>query len=545
MPTTRTSISSAAPSSTPSSPLLSPSALYAASLRDRPPTARSTSPVELERRDPRKKMMTMQLTEAEFEKLPLAVRRKQFSSLERLRMAQNSTRPQTHSGMLHRKANCSLSGPISFRSHSEKGRGPGSTSLRKIKKLKSGKEEFLVTQADAQWFLRLPEKIRRRHFTREEQVLLAGHCESVILDATDEAIHKAGVQATRSTNSVAGRSREKSCADETRDSTDVGSPGISKTMEESFRWMEDDDLDLRLRLEDYHEHVAHMATPESQPDVRSRRPSLRRKISRNSLAAFGRSPTSSSTQMQPPQSEGLHDPRKLRGSMIAPPRHKAKGSVSSIEPGAKHYQDPEARLRLRVYLGSPQKFDEVVEFGFPSTETESRGPGESGRHKLGGRLSSNDTQTFLHNDQVSFLEDGDDASVAETDFPATPSDHDTVFRSPHRLPSSNVSSTDSSGLPRFLPKTKPTDSYAQALAGNREMTLRMTLTRPDLRADDSDLYAWQGKPNNDLLALEDLPPLTEEGQGVATPFANSSPWAHRRDGSMVKKLWRRVKPGQS
>jgi hypothetical protein len=41
------------------------------------------------------------------------------------------------------------------------------------------------------------------------------------------------------------------------------------------------------------------------------------------------------------------------------------------------------------------------------------------------------------------------------------------------------------------------------------MTLRMTLTRPDLRADDDQLYGWQATPSpkqqkDDPLALEDL-----------------------------------------
>lgn len=35
------------------------------------------------------------------------------------------------------------------------------------------------------------------------------------------------------------------------------------------------------------------------------------------------------------------------------------------------------------------------------------------------------------------------------------------------------------------------DSYAQLNGTSREMTLRMTLTRPDLRADDELIYGWQ------------------------------------------------------
>ena len=72
-----------------------------------------------------------------------------------------------------------------------------------------------------------------------------------------------------------------------------------------------------------------------------------------------------------------------------------------------------------------------------------------------------------------------------------------------------------------------TDPYPLALAGNREMTLRMTLTRPDLRADESVLYPR----GQDPLALEELPPMADAGDLWVKPA---------KDGGRVRKFWRRV-----
>lgn len=61
---------------------------------------------------------------------------------------------------------------------------------------------------------------------------------------------------------------------------------------------------------------------------------------------------------------------------------------------------------------------------------------------------------------------------------------------------------------------------------NREMTLRMTLTRPDLRADEDQLYGWQQQGSSspkstsvkdDPLALEDLV-FTDDNTGAKGAF---------------------------
>jgi hypothetical protein len=241
------------------------------------------------------------------------------------------------------------------------------------------------------------------------------------------------------------------------------------------------------------------------------------------------------------------------------PQFVSKPAMPIYDPEATHYRDPEARKKLRLYLASAQKFDEALEYGFPSDGISATAPQlHLPREVTHARKISHDVQTFLKEDKVSFFEDhdddnmsssppdSDDDSICELESPVTPSDP-TPFHHPARLPSSNFSSLDSAGLPLFHPmhgRSKASDHlYAQALTGNREMTLRMTLTRPDLRADEDTLYGWYGghkgtRERDDPLALEELN-LTDDMTGSRGAFAvksNSAKGLVSRFFSKVKTL---------
>ncbi|KAK5015648.1 hypothetical protein LTR39_002499 [Cryomyces antarcticus] len=198
---------------------------------------------------------------------------------------------------------------------------------------------------------------------------------------------------------------------------------------------------------------------------------------------------------------------------------------------AKHYTDPEARMKLRLYLASPQKFDEALEFGFPSSDTIGTAIStDSERPIPGKRTPSNNTHRFSSEDRSSFLDeykddDDDDnelndySSDSDSDGPSTP-EADTVLFHAQRT-QSNFSSIDSGvGLLPLSKHLRTHDPYAQPLFGNREMTLRMTLTRPDLLDDDP-------------LALETLQ-LTEDQTGAHGVFAVKM----NHQAGAVRKLWR-------
>lgn len=191
-----------------------------------------------------------------------------------------------------------------------------------------------------------------------------------------------------------------------------------------------------------------------------------------------------------------------------------------------------------MYLASPQKFDEAVEFGFPSSSGDDTMPPryQLPPIKTDARNFSRDMQTFLRDDKVSFLEDdeedkgleSDGDSLADLESPVTPSSTGLSFRCHTRHVSSNFSSMDSNGLPLVHP-----------MGGrlNREMTLRMTLTRPDLRADEDQLYGWQAPKGSkdDPFALEELT-LSDDMTGSKGPFY-VKPKPH---GNLVSRLFKRA-----
>jgi hypothetical protein len=214
--------------------------------------------------------------------------------------------------------------------------------------------------------------------------------------------------------------------------------------------------------------------------------------------------------------------------------------LRAFDANAVYYQDPEARNKLRQYLASPQKFDEAVEFGFPSNNSAPTSP-EFDHFKSHFRsTSNNDAQTFLRDDVISFIDRYEEnsegeSSDADSESPVTPADaNDDNFRyaaGTHSL----FSSLDCSDLPPLDFKFRQY-SFPQDPMANREMTLRMTLTRPDLRAPEEELYSWQDSHGNPL-ALEELPPATEDDTGAHGPFGSRG----NRNSGILRRFFSKVK----
>ncbi|KAL8833083.1 MAG: hypothetical protein Q9170_004516 [Blastenia crenularia] len=314
----------------------------------------------------------------------------------------------------------------------------------------------------------------------------------------------------------------------------------------SFRWMDDDD-ELDLTLDDYHNHLVSSTEPTSRPS--SRRPSFRRTHSLTGVphaeshrpVSIERDPrTTSSTPLQrsSPRTSYHRDNSRSRTDHHDTMRHNPIPSRTTDQ-STKHYQDPEARLKLRVYLASPSKFDEALEFGFPSLESTEHLP-QPRRPSLSRTYHTEPApQTFYDSENPSSLDgfdsDPDDAeSLPEMDTPHTPSDA-MFFRNTHRLPISKPPSSDvdrpfSKASERFnIKQVELHHHLPYTLPGcNREMTLRMTLTRPDLRANEDLLY---GHSDNDPLALEHLPPSVD-GNDI---------WDQGKENEgAVRKFWRKV-----
>ena len=396
----------------------------------------------------------------------------------------------------------------------------------------------------------LPKKIQRKHFTQEEQVLLANNRDTIILDAADEKLYRLGQKSNNSSPSMhssaqsQGGQSSKPQSDivaETKVEPVVApAADVKSTFADDFRWLEDES-DIDLRLDDYHTHIAQTADP--PPNARSavkRRPSLRR----FSLTAgsFGRSSgsipkTSAGSWSRRPSvsvpSSAHNRAHSITKSTLSAIRRTSSQSASPIDPLAKHYRDPEARLKLRVYLASPQKFDEAVEFGFPSLRKEAQEVGRPPRPSIVNARDASGIppRSFLDDDNKSLLNDEvpdaehDVASLSESDTPKTPEDFPKHAPPTFKDQQTSIDSITSNLQPRKV--ASRSGPYVQASTGNREMTLHMTLTRPDLRTNED----RKKLPDKDALKLAGLPPA-KDGPAIW----DSLP----ADGGKVKKMWKRL-----
>lgn len=405
--------------------------------------------------------------------------------------------------------------------------------------------------------MRLPDKVQQKQFTREEQLLLAGRyeTESVISDAADDVFSQFGHQRNESvstlhTLSISSQSSYSSRdVDFFSDSVSDSDSDMDESMMDSFRWM-DEEEDLDLTLDDYHIHMASTTEPSTKPS--SRRPSFRRSLSMTH-------PTIDSTLGSPkPSVEISPDPpkptrRKLTHAIphistqyakpaspakvefpptpptpTPTPTHASQTPRHIIETSARHYQDPEARLKLRVFLSSPQKLDEALEFGFPALEAQeihiaSPPPRPS---LINHHPTAPTPHTWFEEDKnLTVVEtlDSESDTISLPQTPRTPASRDVQYSSPRTAVSTDADPPQ--------PRKPPAKLCTHVVSGTREMTLRMTLTRPDLRKDDDQADSIYGDGDEDLFTLEQMSGLVACGD-----IWDSLPL---REG-VVKKLWQKV-----
>jgi hypothetical protein len=143
------------------------------------------------------------------------------------------------------------------------------------------------------------------------------------------------------------------------------------------------------------------------------------------------------------------------------------------------------------------------------------------------RLTEDTDRNFFKDDSETLFDHGtctkDEASVADSDSPHTP--QDPVFQ-PSSL--SDADSLEKPGNTRPLAPRKMSESLTHACAARREMTLHMTLTRPDLRTTDEAVITAADEPLH-ITAL----PFPGEQQSIWDTLPTES--------SIVKRFWRRIR----
>ncbi|KAG6039310.1 hypothetical protein E4U41_002979 [Claviceps citrina] len=516
----------------------------------------------------------LSMTREKFEALPPAIQRKCFSTSERLRIVRN---PE-YNNELDPPGQDRLDCPLAVLSLDDQDQQP-------TLKLGFGQDELanaphrrIQAQNKPSRIDACPGKRALKRYQSSNDVLSVQRArKSVILDATEESILRLGTRQPQ----IAGPERRPTSATDCRSKRDMmvsfsadnppttAEPDLvaeaatttsADSMMASISWLEDgEDLDSRLVLDDYHFDHDHRNAPaptKRDPPFRRRlsisklpfgnrssmmmsRPATRNVSARNSVA------TATPHTCAPGSPVQGHARRRSRAlSLITSNRQPVPDALTFVDPAAAHYQDPDARMKLRVYLASAHKFDEAIEFGFPSLG-EAQGKGLPKCHKRAAsqqeRCSSPlDRLLPSTQDDVNATYSDDEASATDPESPRTP---ETVEK--HLPMEPGQGSRDGESYYSTL-------DYAQAPATSREMTLRMTLTRPDLRADDEQMYGWQkispGRKSSSLIKDEPYSPASSlraadhSKESIERQFAAMDQEdLLANDDGLVKRFWNRVR----
>lgn len=432
---------------------------------------------------------------------------------------------------------------------------PLSPSSTQKPQLSSLQLAYLSAQVDSQCFQSLPPKVQQKFFSPEERAYLRQvYRDSVIFDSADQAVYRLEQKKKQTHPSCESLPSDTTTTDLSQTSTlyiessdsdwdteaepddddddddEDDDEEMDSSLNDSFRWL-DGDGDLDLRLDDYHAHVANANPVPKQPP--RRKPSFRRTMSFSANRQARKAASSISNCAVPSSSQSSTVPSSLanivgRTSTSRPPSgyqrptmHAPRSSTSSIDPAAQYYQDPEARLKLRVYLASPQKFDEAIEFGFPALND---GKDDNTLSECPERVSEGLASPKVQKLTGTFFDDANGTVHGSTDKNRRKSSRlSTVAKAPQTLKNPpNKRQTCTAAPPPAL----------RRVPGNREMTLKMTLTRPDLREQSSPSVSPTSA--EDPLKPEELPPVTDSYPDI---------WdeSDSEQQNVMKKMWRRLR----
>ncbi len=459
-----------------------------------------------------------------------------FSSLERLRLAEDgriSSRPPSRPSHPSNDNSTTIQASDTFTVVTHSFIQTGHIfSARKLRRRRNSAAD--INSNTIAWFGSLSPAVQKKLFSKEECSFFSQESHTVILDAADETLYRrswhpnqfaAFEDCTSEDDDTIVDSEEPKDEDEERvdSAIDMGDYSL-----DGFRWLEDDG-DLDLKLDDYHQAIAETSrrtiSTSEHPKCASHR-----NLSLTSLSIrHGRTSTSSNR----PVIEVPHTPAlpviipHSRSSSFSVKHLRSQASVSSIDPRATHYQDPAARLKLRLYLASPQKFDEAIEFGFPSVQ--GRNQQTLIRPMTSPQPRPEINRTFFHDDTPELSGDDDD----EPEEPDTLLDPRTPEDAFFQMNRSRKGSIDGFAKARPFSMRKTTETYARGLPSDREMTLHMTLTRPDLRSPE------EGTPQRNDPKVNKTPLEKAELPSEASPLSiwDSLP----AEESKMKRFLRKLK----
>jgi hypothetical protein len=384
-------------------------------------------------------------------------------------------------------------------------------------------------------FLALPEKVKRSHLSIDELHALAENCERALASPTatkptDELFQRASSSSDRRTGSVMSSAYGRSSrSDDDGHSIEKDVFGLDFEVDASQHDItssdidsnttavniDDDDTETMYKLYPHNRQgsvssIYSALPPVSSPKDATFRPdSSRRSFSRKqvmSLAPLPLPPPCLTPAVPPLPSPNTMRTLQSAGARVSESPPSVRSGNSSPQAATKYYKDVRARQKLRDYLSSPEGFDEALEFGFPRERVEPEWPiivqdasqDISSDEDSTGRSNEHRSHDDHHNSGL--VDDtGDDTDTATDSLhsPRTPSYFGDHFEHTSSSHDSGIALSCNSAHHAASPPTsksssgpyRPTIRSLSPDIDGRQMTLRMTLTRPDLRAPEEDLYA--------------------------------------------------------
>jgi hypothetical protein len=409
-------------------------------------------------------------------------------------------------------------------------------------------DQSVITENQARWFLMLPDKVRKQHFSREEQVALMVRCKKVLEQASLE-------MAADVYRRILNFSREN----RTPSFIKTGPSTSGEIDNGKSCLMFDTWSDFSTENADWEIDVFRRYSKEDDPPPPPGSCTADEMVNMTSILPPPPEPNEETVPVDKPKRKSfmrMHSltPLSLPAPTLAPPvppvprlpsmdqvRHFALSAKQArpsteqapdlLEAPRKYYRDEDARSKLRSALASAEKFDQALAFGFSPTEDRTDSTSTDSSLPL--------QQPGLYHSGQEDEDEGEDAQSMGTHSPRTPtptytSDHQPAVKQPSfdsgvELPYTQTSRPKTSGSPA-------------ASTHNREMTIHMTLTRRDLRSPspEEELYSVQRFQNTgvdveqvDPLALEPLP-VSDDVSGAHGAFAIN-------DGALpkgLKRVWK-------
>ena len=390
-----------------------------------------------------------------------------------------------------------------------------------------------ISDEQARWFLTLPEKIRRQQFSREEQITLMIRCKRALEFTSPEIASDAYRRCCsdpkrRARMSLTPQNRPSTSAGVSLDGTqsflDIDAASV-RTTETSNAEMKIFKLYSRRTASDVtdYEKTTNIDKPLPPPPepvqlmpAPAPRPPKRSPFRRLSLTPLPLPPPILAPPIPslPPISSisrrGSLRPASVTASFSARLSRPymdmfSPADLPNAEPTSpsRPYHDVDIRKQLRRTLSSPEKFDEVLEFGFetdnnPTTCTPSVDFDFPFQHLPGPTSDVGDSDPMAsyidsHDEGDEAEEDEDDTTSVDTAPPRTPTPIliDLLPASTGKTPS--LDSAIDMPFPLYqAPPTRPATSIADSVGNPREWTLHMTLTRPDLARPSDPFLSTSG-----------------------------------------------------